>query len=64
MLAVADFGGSFYIFGTENKGEFPDPLFRVFVGVPIRSIAWCPYSNNVVVGCVGGSLFLWQFGDA
>lgn len=61
MFAVADFGGSFYVFNTFNDYVEPDPLFSVFIGIPIRSIAWCPLTNNILVGCVGGGLYWWQF---
>jgi hypothetical protein len=60
---VADFGGSFFIFNTENNSALPDPLFTVFIGIPIRTIAWCPSTNNVVIGCVGGGLYWWQYGQ-
>jgi len=35
----------------------------VFIGIPIRTIAWCPYTNNIVIGCVGGGLYWWQYGS-
>jgi WD40 repeat protein len=64
MLVVADFGGSFFVFDAKEARGNPEPLFSVFIGIPIRSIAWCPHSNNVAVGCVGGGLYWWQFGEA
>jgi hypothetical protein len=62
MIAVADFGGSLYIFHYENNNLMPEPIYTVFVGIPIRSIAWCGKTNNIAIGCVGGSLFFWTFG--
>jgi WD40 repeat protein len=63
MLAVADFGGSVHIFPATQPNGLPSPLFSVFVGIPIRSIVWCDKTNNIVIGCVGGSLFWWRFGQ-
>ena len=63
MFAVADFGGSFFVFNTENDSALPDPLFNVFVGIPIRTIVWCPSTNNIAIGCVGGGLYWWQYGN-
>ena len=59
---MADFGGSFFVFNSAS-GDHPDPLFSIFIGIPIRSIVWCPHTNNLVIGCVGGTLFWWIFGE-
>lgn len=62
-MAVADFGGSLHVFSTKDVSIVPDPLFSVFVGVPIRSIAWCDATNSIAIGCVGGGLFIWRYGQ-
>jgi hypothetical protein len=62
MFAVADFGGTLFVFNTENNSVLPDPLFNVFIGIPIRTIVWCPFTNNIAIGCVGGGLYWWQYG--
>jgi WD40 repeat protein len=41
----------------------PNPLFSVSVGIPIRSIAWCDATNSIVIGCVGGGLYIWRYGN-
>ena len=38
----------------------PEPLTRVFIGIPVRSLAWCHDTDNIVVGCVGGYLYSWD----
>lgn len=63
MFAVADFGGSLFIFLTESTYILPSPIFTVLIGKPIRTIVWCPFTNNIVIGCVGGSLYWWQYGN-
>jgi WD40 repeat protein len=64
MIAVADFGGTLHIFNTDKDkvSILPLPLFSVFVGAPIRSVAWCESTNSIAIGCVGGGLFKWDFG--
>ena len=63
-MAVADFGGTLHVFSTETLSIVPKPLFSVFVGSPIRSIAWCDATNSVAIGCVGGGLYIWRYGKA
>jgi hypothetical protein len=62
QMAVADFGGTLHVFNILNPSIVPDPLFSIFVGAPIRSIAWCDATNSVAIGCVGGGLFIWRYG--
>lgn len=34
---------------------------RTELGMPVRSLVWLPHSvERVVIGCVGGSLYLWH----
>ena len=41
-FAVADFGGSVYIFAAdEENATVPVYLSKVTVGMPVRSLAWC-----------------------
>lgn len=61
-MAVADFGGSVYVFSADQISGHPTPLFTVFIGVPVRTLTWCKLTNNIVIGCVGGGLFLWKYG--
>lgn len=63
LIAVADFGGTLHIFNTEKISHLPAPEFSIFVGAPIRSIAWCSSTNKIAIGCVGGSLFEWPYGS-
>ena len=63
LIAVADFGGTLHIFNTEKVTALPAPEFSIFVGAPIRSIAWCASTNKIAIGCVGGNLFEWRFGS-
>lgn len=28
--------------------------------MPIRALVWCHKTNLIVIGCVGGSLFVWN----
>lgn len=59
-LAVADFGGNVYIFAPTETSLVPQPLARILIGIPVRSLTWCHDTDRIVIGCVGGYLWVWD----
>ena len=30
------------------------------MGIPVRTLVWCHDTNQILIGCVGGSFFSWD----
>lgn len=63
LLAVGDFAGNVSILEVHSKIIIPKSVLKINVGMPIRSLVWCTEENIIVIGTVGGSLYVWNMQD-